>query len=365
MKPLSNHVEPIGIVELKLTEAQMWSAVVNNDASADGRFYYAVRSTMICCSPSCRSRLPSRKNVVFFEKLEDAIAAGFRPCKRCQPDGTSMEAREIAKVTRACAILSNQNEDISIDKLAHTLGISRSHFQRIFKQHAGVPPKAFALNLKAERLRKTLPTAVSITDAIGRAGFEDPKYIYRNAHALFGMKPSRFKKQGTGETIQYALAKFKLGVVLVAATTIGVCWVSIGSNELTLKEEFQAQFANAQIMPKNKTFDQLVADVVSHLDFPHNENSIPLDLRGTLFQQKVWAMLRTIPLGTTKTHSEIAQIIGHPKSARAVGTACASNYLAVLVPCHRVIRADNGTMNYRWGPNLKLDLLQLESDQTL
>jgi AraC family transcriptional regulator of adaptative response/methylated-DNA-[protein]-cysteine methyltransferase len=338
-----------------------WAAVQRRDRGADGSFYYSVRTTGIYCRPSCPARLARRENVRFHRSCEEAEKAGFRPCKRCRPDEVGLAARRAAAVAKACRLIETTEEMLDLDALAESAGMSRFHFHRVFKSVTGVTPKAYAAAHRAQRLRKGLPRSRSVTEAIYGAGFNSSGRFYETSSQVLGMTPTRFRSGGRGASIRFAVGECSLGSILVAATDKGVCAILLGDEPETLVDDLQDRFPEAKLIGGDRDFEQWVAKVVGFVEAPEFGLDLPLDVRGTAFQQRVWQALRKIPPGSTATYSEIAERIGAPKAVRAVAQACASNSIAVAIPCHRVVRTDGSLSGYRWGVERKRALLDREA----
>ncbi len=341
-------------------DEERWNAVLRRDSGADGKFYYSVRTTGIYCRPTCSSRRPKRENVRFHASAEEAERAGFRACKRCQPNGAALIEEYTAKVAQACRAIQTSEDPPSLAALARAAGMSRFHFHRIFKSTVGLTPKAYALGHRAERIRRELPKQRTVTDAIYRAGFNSSGRFYAQASQSLGMKPKNFKNGGLGESIQFAVTQCSLGLILVGASEAGVCAIFLGDDSKALHSELQTRFPNARLVAGTKGFERLVAKVVKAVESPKQALELPLDVRGTAFQQRVWRALCDIPSGSTASYSEIATRIGLPKAVRAVAGACASNAIAVAIPCHRVLHADGSLSGYRWGVERKKALLARE-----
>ena len=337
-----------------------WRAVERRDRSADGAFYYSVRTTGVYCRPSCAARLPLRQNVAFHDTREAAERAGFRPCKRCHPEGMGVAAQQAAAVARACRLIEQSEELPALETLAQEAGMSRFHFHRIFKAATGVTPKAYAAAWRAKRLRVELKSGASVTEAIYGAGFNSSGRFYAQSSSLLGMKPGDFRRGGTGEAIRFALGQCSLGAILVAATEKGVCAIALGDEPEPLLRELEDRFPAAELIGGDKDFERLVATVIGAVEAPRLGLDLPLDLRGTAFQQRVWQALRKIPAGKTTTYSDVARRIGKPDAIRAVAAACAANQLALAIPCHRVVRRDGDLAGYRWGIARKRALLDRE-----
>jgi AraC family transcriptional regulator of adaptative response/methylated-DNA-[protein]-cysteine methyltransferase len=337
-----------------------WDAVVARDASFEGQFYYTVATTGIYCRPGCAARLPKRENVRFHDTREDAERAGFRPCKRCKPDQPSLDQVHAEKVAQACRLIETADEAPKLDDLAATVGLSPYHFHRIFKQALGVTPKAYATAHRAKRVREGLGRSGTVTEAIYDAGFNSNGRFYANASEVLGMTPTDFRSGGAGQAIRYAVGKCSLGLTLVAASDKGICAILLGDEPEGLRQELQAMFPRARLVGGDKAFEQLTVKVVGFVEDPKLGLDLPLDVRGTAFQHRVWEALRRIPVGSTASYAEIAEKIGSPKSVRAVARACATNRLAVAIPCHRGVRSDGALSGYRGGVERKRALLVRE-----
>jgi AraC family transcriptional regulator of adaptative response/methylated-DNA-[protein]-cysteine methyltransferase len=344
------------------TDAQRWQAVVNRDPAADGAFVYAVRTTGVYCRPVCPSRLALRKNVRFYATSDEAEAAGFRPCKRCRPMAASLVQQHAAIVARACRLIENVKTSPSLAELASAVGMSASHLHRIFKAQTGVTPKRYAATWRTNRLHSELTQRPkkTITAAIYGAGFNSASRFYESSQELLGMTAKSFRTGGRGATIRFAVGRCQLGSILVAASKKGICAILLGDNPDELTRDLQQRFPEATLVAGDAAFEQLVAQVVGFVEAPAIGLHLPLDIRGTSFQRRVWEALRRIPAGTTTTYAEIAKRIGQPKSVRAVASAIAANALAVVIPCHRVIRTDGSLSGYRWGVERKRKLLRSE-----
>ena len=338
-----------------------WAAIGARDASADGTFVYSVRTTGVYCRPSCASRMARRENVAFHATSAAAELAGFRPCKRCRPDGPSQDQRRVAAVARACRLIETAETMPSLDALADAVGLSPSHFHRVFKDATGVTPKAFATQHRAARVATELRAAETVTHAVYDAGFNTSSRFYETSNARLGMTPTAFRAGGAGTQIKFAVGECSLGAILVAATVKGVCAILIGEDPETIARDLQDQFPHADIVGGDRAFEQLVARVVGFVDDPRGAFDLPLDISGTAFQQRVWQELRAIPIGTTSSYAEIAAAIGAPSAHRAVAAACGANKIAVAIPCHRVVRSDGSLAGYRWGVERKRALIAHEA----
>lgn len=341
-----------------------WQAVVARNSEADGLFFYSVATTGVYCRPVCSARLALRKNVRFHDSCQDAERAGFRPCKRCQPNGKSRAERDAAIVAEACRMITQTDESLSLDRLADAAGLSRHHFHRMFKAQTGVTPKAFTTAHRNQRIKQELGQQSTITKAIYGAGFATNSRFYESATAVLGMSPKVFKAGGKGASIRFATGKCSLGLVLVAASDKGVCCIMLGDDAGALARELQHRFPNAELISGDQLFEELIATVIQFVERPSHGLNLPLDIRGTAFQQQVWQALQQIPVGSTASYAQIAQRIGKPKSMRAVAQACAANPIAVAIPCHRVIRTDGSLSGYHWGVERKSELLRRESEST-
>jgi AraC family transcriptional regulator of adaptative response/methylated-DNA-[protein]-cysteine methyltransferase len=342
-------------------DEQRWQAISRRAAGADGLFWNGVTTTGIYCRPACPSRLPLRQHVVFFDDPAKAQASGFRPCKRCQPQAGAATDRHMAAIVHACRLLAG-GEVVDINRVAAEAGMSRFHFQRCFKRVTGITPKAYLDALRDGRLREALARAGSITDAIFAAGFNSSGRFYARSTAVLGMRPRQARAGAGGLNIRFGIGQCSLGAILVAQSERGVCAISLGDDPDALLRELQDRFPQAELIGGDAGFEDLVAKVFGFIEAPQFGLDLPLDVRGTAFQQRVWQALREIPPGQTVSYSEIAQRIGAPKAVRAVAGACAANTLAVAIPCHRVVRSDGELADYRWGVERKRALLEREAD---
>ena len=337
-----------------------WAAVVARDKALDGKFVYSVATTGVYCRPGCASRRPLRENVRFHASCAQAEAAGFRACKRCTPNAAPRDTRHAAKVTEACRLIETAETPPKLEELAAAAGMSPYHFHRVFKAVTGVTPKAYAVAHRQNRVREALKGGTSVTKALYEAGFNSSGRFYAGARQALGMKPSEFRAGGANAKIRYATAECSLGLVLVAASAKGVCAIMLGDDEDALARDLHGRFTKAQLMAGDRQFAALVAKVVAFIEAPHTDLQLPLDVRGTAFQHRVWMALRDIPAGKTASYAEIAERIGKPDAVRAVAGACAANKLAVAIPCHRVVRSDGSLSGYRWGEARKRALLAKE-----
>ena len=343
------------------SDDERWAAVVNRDRTADDAFFYSVATTGVYCRPGCPSRRPRREHVCFHASSEDAERAGFRPCRRCRPNEPSLAERHAEAVAAACRLIDAAEEVPALDALAEAAGMSRFHFHRVFKAATGCTPRAYAVARRANRMREALRKGATVTDAIYDAGFGSNGRFYAASPDILGMAPARFRRGGAGEIIRFAVGACSLGAVLVAATGRGVCAIALGEEPDALVHDLEDRFPRAELVGGDPEFEALVARVVGFVEAPALGLDLPLDIRGTTFQQRVWRALREIPAGATESYGAIAGRIGSPTAVRAVAGACAANPLAVAIPCHRVVRNDGGLSGYRWGVERKRALLDREA----
>jgi AraC family transcriptional regulator of adaptative response/methylated-DNA-[protein]-cysteine methyltransferase len=337
-----------------------WRAVQQRDRAFDGRFVYAVSSTRIFCRPSCSSRRPTRARVEFFGSPADAERAGYHACKRCRPDST--EGRTIDRaVARACEYLtSHADEPVTLAALAREVGVSAFHLQRAFKRAMGISPREYRdaerRRLLAHRLRK----GDTVSRATFEAGYGSSSRVYERASRTMGMTPAAVRKGGAGQRIQFGIVASPLGRLLVAYTEKGVCAVKIGEDDRALEREFRADFPEAEIHVAGPSIHGWISSIVQSLEGDRSSFAIPVDAQGTAFQWRVWNALQQIPRGTTLSYSDVAKRIGQPSAVRAVARACATNPVALVIPCHRVVREDGSLGGYRWGIERKKELLEME-----
>jgi AraC family transcriptional regulator of adaptative response/methylated-DNA-[protein]-cysteine methyltransferase len=341
-----------------------WARIVARDKTADGHLWYSVSTTGVYCRPSCPSRLANPKNVQLHDSLESAKATGFRPCRRCNPDGLSIEAENAALAAKACRIIEESEDEPSLEELAKAVGRSPSYFHRMFKAATGVTPKDYAAAHRAAKVRRGLTSGGTVTEAIYDAGFNSSGRFYEKSTHMLGMTPSQYRAGGSNEEIKFAVGQTSsLGAILVASTKKGVAAILLGDDPEDLVRNLQDRFPKAHLIGADHDYEASVAQVVGFVDAPRIGLDLPLDVRGTAFQERVWKALQEIPAGATVSYAEIARRIGAPKSVRAVAAACAANNLAVAIPCHRVIRNDGGLSGYAWGIDRKRALLDREASQ--
>ncbi|WP_197386951.1 bifunctional DNA-binding transcriptional regulator/O6-methylguanine-DNA methyltransferase Ada [Ralstonia pseudosolanacearum] len=338
-----------------------WARVLARDASADGQFVYAVKTTGVYCQPSSPSRLPRPENVEFFDTPAEAEAAGYRPSRRATPDQTTARAQHAARVAAACRRIEAADTPPALEALAREAGLSPYHFHRLFKTVTGLTPKAYAAAHRARRLRAQLGRGSSVTEAIYDAGFNASSRFYEASDGVLGMTASRYRAGGAQTTIRFAVGECSLGAILVAQSERGICAILLGEDPQALVHNLQDQFPKAELIGGDADFEDLVAKVVGLIEAPAIGLDLPLDVRGTAFQERVWQALREIPPGTTASYAEIAARIGAPRAVRAVAQACGANHLAVAIPCHRVVRSDGQLSGYRWGVERKRALLEREA----
>ncbi|VVM88292.1 Bifunctional transcriptional activator/DNA repair enzyme Ada [Pseudomonas fluorescens] len=338
-----------------------WAAVLARDPQADGQFVYAVKTTGIYCRPSSLARLPKPQNVEFFDTAQQAEAAGYRPSKRASKDQSDVAAQHAATVATACRQIETAENPPALSELAETAGLSPFHFHRVFKAATGLTPRAYAAAHRSRRVREHLADGSSVTDALYEAGFNSNSRFYESANHLLGMKPGDYRAAGKNNDIHFAVGQCSLGAILVAQSERGVCAILLGDDPHQLVCDLQDQFRKANLIGADSEFEQLIAKVVGFIEAPAIGLDLPLDVRGTAFQERVWQALREIPLGSTASYAEIAQRIGAPTSMRAVAQACGANRLAVAIPCHRVVRSDGNLSGYRWGVERKRQLLERET----
>lgn len=346
---------------VNIVDDPRWAMTVSRDTRADGQFFYSVKTTGVYCRPSCGARTPKPENVRFHGTITEAEQAGFRPCKRCRPNQPPLPEQHAALVTALCRLIEQTETEPNLAILAQKAQMSASHLHRIFKAVTGVTPKAYASAHRANRVRVELQPNNSITKAIYEAGYGSSTRFYETARGCLGMTPKDYRAGGAHTKIRFAVGECSLGTILVAVTERGVCAILMGDDPHILVRDFQDRFPCAELLGGDPDFEQQVAKVIGFVEAPKIGLNLPLDIRGTAFQQRVWQALRDIPVGRTASYAEIAQKIGAPRSVRAVARACAANTLAVAIPCHRVVRSDGGLSGYRWGVERKRSLLKREA----
>lgn len=339
-----------------------WAAVLARDTAADGRFVYSVKTTGVYCRPTCPSRRARPENVAFHDTAAEAERAGFRPCRRCRPDWNSPAGAQAVLVAELCRFIEKAEPAPTLQMLARRAGFSAWHLQRIFKAATGLTPKAYAAAHRAARLRNELANGSSVTEAIYGAGYGSNSRFYAEADRVLGMTASDYRAGGADADIRFAVGQCALGDILVAQSARGVCAILLGDDPETLVRELQDRFPAARLIGGDASFERLVARVVGFVEAPQVGLDLPLDVRGTAFQERVWQALRRIPAGKTVSYAELAKRVGAPRAVRAVAGACAANTLAVAIPCHRVVRSDGGLSGYRWGVERKRALLEREAE---
>lgn len=340
-----------------------WTQVLARETASDGSFFFAVKTTGVYCRPVCSARTPRPENVLFFPDTASARAAGFRACLRCRPDSTPPAAVQTAVIAALCRAIEAAEAPIPLATLAARAGLSPAHLHRLFKRITGLTPKAWADAARATRLRAALARGERVVDAGYDAGFSSSSRLHAQARRALGMQPRQFRAGGAQLAIRYALTRCELGDLLVAASDRGVCAILFGEDPVALRADLAQRFPHATLSAGDAEFAALVAEVVALIEAPRAGANLPLDLRGTAFQQRVWQALRTIPPGRTASYAEIAAQIGAPRASRAVAQACAANPLAVAVPCHRVVRQNGELSGYRWGVARKRALLAREAEE--
>ncbi len=344
------------------TEADArWTAVRARDPQADGRFVYAVRTTGVYCRPSCGARPARPENVSFHDSPADAERAGFRPCRRCRPDEPSLAAQQVAIVARLCRRLEAEDPPPGLEQLADDAQWSPFHLHRVFKRITGLTPRAYAAAHRGRRVQQALARSGSVTEAIYDAGYPSGGRFYAEAPKLLGMTPRRWRAGGADTELRFAVGQCSLGAILVARSELGICAILLGDDPDALARELQDRFPRARLLGGDAGFEQWVAQVVGFVEAPAIGLDLPLDIRGSAFQQRVWQALQAIPPGETASYAEIARRIGAPAATRAVAQACGANALAVAIPCHRVVRRDGALSGYRWGVERKRALLAREA----
>ncbi len=338
-----------------------WQAVQANDARYDGAFFFGVKTTGIYCRPSCRARLPKRENVEFFATAVMAEQSGLRACLRCDPRSTegAMDAR-VKMVIRCCELIES-DVTLRLDELAQAEGLSPSHFQRVFKELVGISPKKYAEIRRIEKFKRDVRDGSDITAAMYDAGFGSSSRLYERSSASLGMTPAQYKKGGKGMKIRYASAECELGRIMIGRTAKGLCFAALGDDDSMLEQSLKTEFVNAEITKDSNGLKEYLEVILEYLASRTKSIELPLDIQATAFQMLVWEVLRKIPFGTTVSYSQIAETLGDKKKVRAVARACATNRIALAIPCHRVVASDGKLSGYRWGIERKKALLELEA----
>ncbi|HEX8551841.1 MAG TPA: bifunctional DNA-binding transcriptional regulator/O6-methylguanine-DNA methyltransferase Ada [Abditibacteriaceae bacterium] len=345
--------------EHKTTQDPRWQAILTRDRAFDNTFIYAVRTTGIYCRPSCASRHAKPENVCFYQNCVEAEGAGFRACKRCKPNQVEPQTHATT-IAAVCRLIEASDAMPRLADLALTAQMSAYHFHRVFKATTGVTPRAYASAHRARKMRAALERDTTITRAILDAGFPSGGRFYDQSNKVLGMTPTNYRAGGANVPIRFAIGDCSLGAILVAQSNVGICAILLGDDPDALVRELQDRFSQSQLIGGDSAFETVVAKVVGLVEAPERGLDLPLDVRGTAFQQRVWQALQKIPAGSTASYAEIAQQIGSPKAVRAVAGACAANALAVAIPCHRVVRTDGALSGYRWGIERKRALLRKE-----
>lgn len=335
-----------------------WKAVQNNDARFNGAFVYAVNSTKIYCKPSCSSRLPKRENVEFFADFERAESKGFRACRRCEPKNETVN-QHTKIILKACELLETE-ENISLEDLSAKVNLSAAHLQKIFKEIIGVSPKKFTELKRLEKFKNEIKAGSDVTNAMYEAGFNSSSRLYENVSEKLGMTPKTYARKGKNMKINYTITDCELGKLLVARTEKGVCAVTFGDDENVLKENLLSEYKNAEIVENNTNLKEFIEAILANLEGKNKTLDLPLDLQATAFQMRVWEILRKIPYGETVSYSDVAETLGNKNAVRAVATACASNRVALVIPCHRVVGKSGDLSGYRWGVERKKQILENE-----
>ena len=344
-----------------LKDDQLWQAVMAKDARFDGQFVFAVSSTGVYCRPSCPSRRAHRERVKFFELPEAAEQAGFRACLRCQPRRARVMDPQIELVQRVCRLLnSNDSESLKLAELASQAGVSPFHLQRTFKRVMGISPRQYLAARKIDNFKTLVRKGESVTTSLYESGFNSSSRLYEHAAEELGMTPATYSRGGRGMDISYTIAASPMGRLLVAVTERGVCAVRMADNDAELEKDLRDEFPNAELKRDDSALRESVQKIVNHLENNEPRLDLPLDIKATAFQRQVWEQLRSIPYGETVSYGDVAKALGKPGAVRAVGRACATNPVALVIPCHRVVREDKTLGGYRWGLDRKKKLLEHE-----
>jgi AraC family transcriptional regulator, regulatory protein of adaptative response / methylated-DNA-[protein]-cysteine methyltransferase len=351
--------------EQQFWRSSYWDAVTGRDRAMDGVFFYAVRTTGVYCRPSCPSRRPKPENVVFFRNRSAAERAGFRPCKRCKPERDARTGANSEIVEKVCRYIdTHPDQPATLETLSGAIGLSPFHLHRTFKALTGITPRAYADSRRLESLKAGLREGHSVTRSMYDAGYGSSSRLYERASSQLGMTPSRYRKQGSGVTIRYSIAETPVGRLLLAATARGICSIQFGNSDTALEVALRSEYPQAEIVRTDKQLTGWIRAVRDRIR-GQSTAELPLDIRATAFQRLVWEQLRAIPSGATRSYGEIAKRIGQPRAARAVARACATNPVAVAIPCHRVVRENGALGGYRWGIQRKQKLLDLEKKSSV
>jgi AraC family transcriptional regulator, regulatory protein of adaptative response / methylated-DNA-[protein]-cysteine methyltransferase len=341
-----------------------WQAIVQRSLHTEDMFFYGVKTTGIYCRPTCSSRQPKQTNVVFFDNCDEAEAAGFRACKRCSPRSISPQQQQTETIAKVCKQITESEKPLSLAAMAQIAGLSSHHFHRVFKEIVGVTPKQYVSTQRSNRVRQQLQENNTVTQAIYAAGFENNSSFYDKSTTLLGMTPTEYRRGAKGLEIQFAVKPIWLGWVVVAMTARGICAIGLGDTSEAVITQLQQQFPHAHLQESDPEFEDWIDRVITFIETPQLGLDLPLDIQGTAFQQRVWQALQQIPIGTTASYSDIAQQIGNAKAVRAVARACATNQIAVAIPCHRVVGSDGSLKGYRWGSDRKRTLIEREATYT-
>lgn len=342
-------------------DESFWRAVLDRDTSFDGRVFFGVRSTGIYCRPSCPARRPRREQVVFFRIPEAAERAGFRSCRRCHPRNAATVDPQVEMVRRACLYIETHSDELpTLDDLSTHTGVSPYHLQRVFKRIAGITPRQYAEAMRLDQFKAGVKKGATVSGAMYKAGYGSSSRLYERASARLGMTPAEYRRGGKGARINYTIAGCSLGRLLVAGTEKGVCSVRLGDSDAELEANLLSEYPAANVSRDDEAMSEWVEQLLSHLNGRQPDLDLPLDVQATAFQWSVWAKLQEIPYGSTQSYSDIARAMGRPTATRAVARACATNPVALVIPCHRVVREDRGLGGYRWGIERKRALLERE-----
>ncbi len=356
---------PVVVSRLQVARETMsdprWAAVVTREAESDGRFVYSVSTTGVYCRPSCAARLAKPEHVRFHASTDAAEQAGFRPCKRCRPNETSFRDRQARSVADACRFIEQAEVSPSLNQLAGRARLSPFHFHRLFKRIVGLTPRDYAAACRERRVQEELRRRPTVTEAVMEAGYQSSGRFYARATKVLGMTPTAYRAGGEAETLHFAVGACSLGAILVAQSQRGICAILLGDDPARLLCDLQDRFPRARLIGGDRRFEHVLAAVVGFVDRPSERWSLPLDIRGTAFQRRVWHALQEIPVGRRVSYSALARQLGLPTGVRAVARACAANPLAVAIPCHRVVRTDGSLAGYRWGLARKRALLEKEA----